>query len=148
MKALAAALLSLLVWVSAGAAHAQEVRVTLNDVEPRAGKILVSLQTEAQFMRGQGAYSLMLDPPAAKGALVAVFANVAPGEYAMSAMHDENGDYQMRTNDAGMPLEGYAMSHMGSLMGPPQFSVNKFTVADAPVSFSEDMYYPYVPPGQ
>jgi uncharacterized protein (DUF2141 family) len=131
-----------------GAASAQEVRVTLSGVEARSGKILASLQTETQFMQGRGAYGLQLDPPAQPGALTLVFTDVAPGEYALSVMHDENGDYRMQTLPSGMPAEGYAMSHGGSMMGPPTFAVAKFVVGAAPVSFTEAMYYPYVPPAQ
>lgn len=150
MRVLAAALVSVLVWIGAqGGAHAQDVSVTLNGVEPRGGKVLVSLQTEAQFMHGQGAYSAMADAPATKGPVVVVFHDVAPGDYAMSAMHDENSDYQMRTNPSGMPLEGYAISNAVALTGPPIWVVNKFTVAaSAPVSLTENMFYPWAPPAQ
>jgi hypothetical protein len=34
------------------------------------------------------------------------------------------------------------------LTGPPTFNVNKFAVADAPVTISEAFTYPYVPPAQ
>jgi uncharacterized protein (DUF2141 family) len=129
-------------------ARAQEVRVTLSGVEARAGKILASLQTEADFMQPRASYSLQIDPPARPGTVTLVFPNVAPGEYALSVMHDENGDYQMRMLSNGMPAEGYAMSHGGAMAGPPSFAVAKFAVGAAPVSFTEAMNYPYAPPAQ
>jgi uncharacterized protein (DUF2141 family) len=149
------AMMRLSVWMAAavlgavvlsGEAFAQEVSVTLRDVEPRGGKILASLQTEDQFMKGRGAYGIVVDPPATRGSVTLVFPDVAPGEYALSVMHDENGDYQMQKQANGMPAEGYAMSHGGSMTGPPTWDTAKFTVGAAPVSMDEAMYYPWVPP--
>ncbi|MEJ0059936.1 MAG: DUF2141 domain-containing protein [Terricaulis sp.] len=130
----------------AGAADAGEVRVTLTGVEARGGQILAALQTEGQFLQGQGAYNQVAPSPAQPGAVVLVFPNVAPGEYALTAMHDEDGNYQMKMLESGMPAEGWAMSHGGALTGPPSFAVNKITVTDAPLSLREQIYYPYVPP--
>jgi uncharacterized protein (DUF2141 family) len=129
----------------AGAAAAQEVRVTVSGAEARGGMSRASLQTESQFMRGEGAYSAVVAAPEAPGEVVLVFENVAPGDYALAVMHDEDGDFEMRRNEAGMPQEGWALSNADALMGPPTFAVNKFSVADAPVSFSETFTYPHVP---
>jgi uncharacterized protein (DUF2141 family) len=127
-------------------AQAGEVRVTLTGVEARGGQILASLQTETQFMQGRGAYNQIAPSPTQPGAVVLVFPNVAPGDYALSAMHDADGDYQMKRMESGMPAEGWAMSHGGAITGPPSFAVNKITVTDAPLSLTEQVYYPYVPP--
>lgn len=132
----------------AGAAEAGEVRITLRNVEARPGEILTSLQTEAQFMRGRGEYGQVLTPPAGGGDLVIVFRDVAPGDYAFSAMHDQNSDQQMQMQPSGMPAEGYAMSHAGAMTGPPTFAVAKFTVGAEPVLLTEEMFYPYVPPAR
>lgn len=148
MTRLGAVAAGLMMLAFASAAAAQEVRVTLSDVEPRTGKILVSLQTQGEFMQGRGSYSTMADAPAARGTIVVVFNDVAPGDYAMMAMHDENGDFQMRSAPNGMPLEGWAMSNGGALTGAPTFDVLKFSVGGAAVELAEPMFYPYVPPGQ
>jgi len=136
------------VFASAQPASAAEVRVTLTGVEPRGGKILVSLQTEAQFMQGQGAYGQVIDPPGASGPVTIVFPDVAPGDYALMVMHDEDSNYQMRMSATGAPQEGWAISHADRLTGPPNFATNRFTVGAAPVSLTEPIIYPYVPPGQ
>jgi uncharacterized protein (DUF2141 family) len=125
---------------AAGAAEAQEVRVTLTGVQARGGSILASLQSEAEFMQSRAAFGEMV--AATEGSITIVFRNVPPGEYALSAMHDENGDNQMQRHPDGMPMEGWALSNSAMLMGPPTFAVNKFTVGAAPVQITEAIHYP------
>ena len=125
-------------------AFAQEVRVTLTDVQARSGQIMASLQNEGQFLRGRGAYNVSADPRA--GTITLVFPDVAPGKYALVVMHDENSDRRMGAGANGMPTEGWAFSGPG-LMGPPSFAGTSFDVgASAPVAITTNMFYPYVPP--
>jgi len=132
---------------AATAAYAGEVRVTLSHVQHRPGRILAALQTEQQFLKGPGDYNASVVPPATEGDVTLDFTNVAPGDYALAVMHDEDGDHQMKKAANGMPLEGWAFSNGGELRGPPTFDVTKFTVtATGVVNIHADMYYPYVPP--
>ncbi|MES1201130.1 MAG: DUF2141 domain-containing protein [Pseudomonadota bacterium] len=133
-------------WSAAGAAYAGDVHVHLDKVEHRAGKVLATLQNQTQFLQGRGDYSVALDPPTATGALDFTFAHVAPGDYVLSVMHDEDGDFQMKKAANGMPQEGWAFSNGGMLSGPPTFDVLKFTVGASDVTVATEMYYPYVPP--
>jgi uncharacterized protein (DUF2141 family) len=125
-----------------GAAAAGDVRVTLTGVKAKPGQILATLQTEAQFMKPEGAYTALAKPPAADGSVTIVFANVAPGAYAFSAMHDENGDYQLQREENGMPKEGWAMSKGATLTTVPTFAVVKINVPAAGLTLTEPMFYP------
>lgn len=126
----------------AGAAFAGEVRVTLTGVKAKPGAILGTLQTEEQFMKSQGAYAAMAQPPAADGSVTLVFQNVAPGAYAFAAMHDENGDYQMQREADGQPKEGWAMSKSAGLTAPPTFATVKVDVPATGLTLTEPMIYP------
>jgi len=139
-----AAIAALALTAFTGAAFAGEVRVTLTGVKAKSGTILATLQTEAQFMKSRGAYNMMAPAPAADGSLTIVFPDVAPGAYAFSAMHDENGDYQMQREESGMPTEGWAMSKGAALTtaAPPTFAVVKVDVPAAGVTLTEPMFYP------
>jgi len=124
-------------------AMAGEVRVTLTGVNAKPGsEILATLQTEDQFMKPMGAYGAIVPPPAADGSVVVVFPDVAPGAYAFSAMHDENGDRQMQREDNGRPKEGWAMSNGASLRAVPTFAGVKIDVGSANVALTEPMIYP------
>lgn len=128
--------------LSAAPAFAEDVTVTLTGVEARGGQILASLQTEGEFMQHRGAYGVVTPAPAADGAVTVVFRDVAPGAYALSAMHDENGDYEMQMSENGRPSEGWAMSNAASLRARPTFDAVRFEVGAAPVALSEPMIYP------
>jgi uncharacterized protein (DUF2141 family) len=138
------ALVALALALTAGAAAAGEVRVTLTGVKAKPGQILATLQTEGQFMKGEGAYSALAPAPAADGSVTLVFPNVAPGAYAFSAMHDENGDYQMQREENGYPKEGWAMSKGAALRGPPTFAAVKIDVGATALTLTEPMIYPGV----
>ncbi|PIU00742.1 MAG: hypothetical protein COT74_03505 [Bdellovibrionales bacterium CG10_big_fil_rev_8_21_14_0_10_45_34] len=52
---------------------------------------------------------------------------IASGDYAISAMHDEDGDRKFRTGLFGIPREGYGFSKDAKVyFGPPSFDRAKF----------------------
>jgi uncharacterized protein (DUF2141 family) len=57
------------------------------------------------------------------------FRNVAAGTYALSVMHDENGNRKLDKNLFGMPTEGYGVSNNKTYaMSLPKWSESKFDV--------------------
>lgn len=137
-----AALTALALVAFTAAASAGEVRVTLTGVKAKPGVILATLQTETQFMKREGAYSAVTPPPAADGSVTIVFQNVSPGAYAFSAMHDENGDYEMQREENGRPKEGWAMHNGATLRATPTFAGVKVDVPATGLTLSEPMIYP------
>ncbi len=60
------------------------------------------------------------------------FEGLAPGEYAVSVVHDENSNDTLDTNWVGMPKEGIGMSNNAKgRMGPPKYRDAKFTITAA-----------------
>lgn len=58
-----------------------------------------------------------------------VFTDLPFGEYAVSVMHDENGNNQLDTNLFGIPTEGNGVSNnVKSWLGPPKFKQAAFKV--------------------
>lgn len=110
--------------LATGAAQAATVTVEFHGVEARGGKFLASLASRAEFLR-VAKHGKVVDAPG-EGTLTMVFENVEPGEYAVSAHHDEDGDGQFRMNGY-MPAEGFAFSGP-PMMGPPDFDAQKVTV--------------------
>ncbi len=47
------------------------------------------------------------------------FADLPPGRYAIKALHDVDGDGNMKTNPFGMPLEPFAFSNNAKAEGGP-----------------------------
>jgi len=124
----------------AAPAMAQDVTVTLTGVEARGGVLLAALQTEGQFMQPAGAYGERVEHPAA-GTVRVTFRNVAPGDYALMVLHDEDGDEQMKMNGY-MPAEGWAMINAGALRAAPTFDQVSFTVTASGADISVPMSYP------
>ena len=122
-------------------AQSADVVVTLTGVQDRGGHALASLSTESTFMRGQGEYSARV-AVASAGTLTLTFEDVAPGDYALMVMHDANDNGEFDMAPSGMPGEGFAFSSGGApLMGPPAFSLLKFTVGSEDVNITESMTY-------
>ena len=83
--------------------------------------------------------------PAASGTVRVIFADVAPGAYAVAAFHDADGDGELAQNFLGMPTEGYGFSNGATgFMGPPSFADAAVTVgeSEAVVSITVSIDYP------
>lgn len=124
----------------AAPALAEDVVVTLTGVEARGGAMLVSLQTRGQFMQPTAAHGERIERPAA-GVLRVTFRDVAPGDYALSVLHDEDGDGRMKLNGY-MPAEGWAMLNGETLRATPTFDQVKFAVPAAGAAITVPMAYP------
>ena len=127
--------------LAAPAALAEDVTLTLTGVEARGGVLLVALQTRGQFMQAAGSYGERIADPAS-GDVRVTFRDVAPGDYALMVLHDEDGDGQMKM-DGYMPAEGWAMINGDALRATPTFDQVKFTVAaPAGADLTVPMAYP------
>jgi len=105
-----------------------EITITIENVTSDEGKVLASLHTEETFMKGQGVQNLQSSIK--DGKVILTFSDVAPGDYAIMAMHDVNENNRMDYESNGMPKEGYGMSGNDMSMGPPTFNGAKFTVGE------------------
>ena len=137
MKLLATAALACLI---AAPAVAGDVVVTLNGVEARGGEILAALNGPDTFLRGEGDYGVRT-PGDQSGTITLTFEDVAPGDYALAVMHDENGDGQMNMSPMGMPDEGFTFSNAAAMQGMPTFEVHKFAVDEDGAALTESMIY-------
>lgn len=123
-----------------GAAAAGEVTVELAGVQARGGTLYASLRTRGEFMRPGAGYGVKAAAPKA-GVLRLTIPNVAPGEYALSVMHDANDDKRMNMSPQFIPLEGWAMSNGDALMGPPTFDQVKVSVPAAGSTVRAKVHY-------
>lgn len=102
--------------------------LTIENIISSEGNVLTALHSEETFMKGPGIQNKM--EKAKKGSISVEFKNIAPGTYALSALHDENENQKMDFEDNGMPKEKYAMSGTNNKMGPPSFSDVNFEVGE------------------
>jgi len=71
-----------------------------------------------------------------------VLSDVKPGKYAISIIHDANGNGKLDTNALGLPKEGFGFGNdaMG-VCGPPSFSKASITVGRERVTQTLQMKY-------
>jgi uncharacterized protein (DUF2141 family) len=118
-------LLTILTFLTTTLLSAQELKVVINNVKDEQGILWVALyDSKDHFMKEQFKF-VKLQP--AKGKLVAIFPDLAPGTYAISVMHDSNSNKVLDKNGLGMPKEGFGFSNdaMGTF-GPPDFKAASF----------------------
>jgi uncharacterized protein (DUF2141 family) len=120
------ALLTGLSWAQEDPKTGATLTITLENVLSDEGDILAALHTGDTFMKGAGVANFKSE--AKKGQMTFAFENVAPGTYAVSVLHDLNGNQQMDFQPGGMPAEPYAMSGNDMSMGPPSFDSVRFEV--------------------
>lgn len=125
----------------AGAATAADVTVTLTGVQPKGGRMLVSLQTADEFMKPEGRYGSIAAGDVT-GDETVVVRDVPPGEYAVMVLHDADGDMKMAREANGKPKEGWGMSGQWRHGRRPAFTEVKITVPDAGTAVTLPMVYP------
>jgi len=107
--------------------NGQSITINIDNVVSNQGKVVLSLHTSETFMKGKGiqnAESKIID-----GKVSITFKDVAPGEYAILVLHDENENNRMDFELNGMPKENYATSNNVMSFGPPQFGESKFEIS-------------------
>ena len=104
----------------------QTITVTIENAKSDEGKILVSLNTKDNFMKGAGVQNAVSEIK--NGTATITFENVQPGEYAIMVMHDANGNNKLDFEANGMPKESYGTSNNPRNFGPPNYEDAKFNV--------------------
>ena len=128
MKTVIVKLISICTLVSWHLGRAQSTLVvTIQDIKNKNGDILIGLyDSTSHFPRkvNTGKVVKVTDKE-----MKITFADIKPGNYAVSALHDENQNKDLDTNKLGIPKEGYGFSNnaMG-IIGPPSFRKARFHV--------------------
>jgi uncharacterized protein (DUF2141 family) len=140
MKRLAAAAAAILALTVAAGVQAATLDLTLNGVQPRGGKILVTVQSREQYMQRAQVSGAVVDGSTG-GQVKVQLPNVPAGEYAVSVLHDADGDFAMGLDAKGRPTEGWTTLNAASLRAKPTFDQVKLVVNGDAV-LAETMIYP------
>jgi len=109
-----------------GAAQAADLDVTLTDIRVAKGTLMIAVVDSAAAWDDQAKATAGTARKATAAQEVFHFSNLAPGTYAVKAMHDENDNGKLDANFMGMPIEGYAFSNNPQLLRKPTFDEAKF----------------------
>jgi len=119
------------------------VDLLLTGLRSSAGEVRVCVWHDAQSFPNcrKGQNVRMLAAPAAPEVRLTV-ADLRPGAYAVSVIHDENGNRRLDRSLVGMPTEGFGFSHNPKvLFGPPPFEKARFDAAREPAQTIRIKYF-------
>ena len=86
------------------------LRVTVSGVSNANGVVHVTLyDNAADYPNGGFAHAETV--AATEGAVTVTFEDLPPGDYALSVLHDEDEDGEVRTSAVGIPREGVGVSN-------------------------------------
>ncbi|HEU5292605.1 MAG TPA: DUF2141 domain-containing protein [Cyclobacteriaceae bacterium] len=104
-----------------------KLELTIKNIKEVKGTIRVSLfNNENDFLK-QAVVSKVVKVSAAEASVV--FDNLRPGEYAVSVIHDVNGNQELDKGFMGIPQEPYGFSNDArGKFGPPSYEESKLNV--------------------
>ena len=112
----------------AGAAPAATLDIEVSGTTPAEGRVMVAVYDHAERWMKKTVRSAVATP-GADGKTLLRIENLPDGDYALSLMHDRNGNGKLDANAFGMPIEPYGFSNNASgSFGPPKFEDARFTV--------------------
>jgi uncharacterized protein (DUF2141 family) len=130
-RGISAALAALLLTAAAQAPEPITIDLVLTGLRSSAGEVRVCVWPKGEGFPNcrKGHDVRMLAAPAAPEVRLAV-EGLAPGSYAVSVIHDENGNRKLDKNLIGIPTEGVGFSRNPRFtFGPPSFTKASFDAA-------------------
>jgi uncharacterized protein (DUF2141 family) len=129
--------------VSAGYSGSLEVK--FGSINSSKGQICLNLfNGQTGFPDGGKGSALKVAKctPIVKGSAKFTFANLPYGNYAISAIHDTNGDTRLNSNFLGIPAEGVGFSNNPIVVtSAPSFSESQFFLSGFKTDISIKMQY-------
>ncbi len=129
---------ALLVMVAAAMpASGKDLRILVSNIESDRGEINCLLFANSKGFPQDGEEALaIVTYPAAPPLLTCTFPAVEPGRYAVSVMHDENGNKEVDTNFLGFSKEPWgATNNVRPPRRSPTFLESMITVSERAADF-------------
>jgi uncharacterized protein (DUF2141 family) len=119
------------------------IRIAMTGFRNDKGQALCALFTPGKaFPTDTSRAAAHVSVPVSQGRAVCEFADVAPGRYAVSVVHDENSNQKMDTNFLGIRKEGVGASNDAKgKMGPPKFDAAAFTYSGGRLELTIKIVY-------
>lgn len=113
---------------AAGASQAATLELEIDGLPSRDGQVFVAVYDSADaWMKKAVRQARVAMTP--EGLLRLRLDDLPEGQYALSVLHDANGNNRMDRNVVGMPTEAYGFSNNAAgQFGPPKFEDAKFRV--------------------
>ena len=133
---------ALLALLAASTASATDLAVHIENLRNPDGYVRVALHQRVDgvdFPDEAGAVAGTFRQAVA-GSMRFVFTDLPPGDYAVAAFHDQNGDGELGTTILGIPVEPYGFSNDArGFMGPASFANAAITISADDAALSIDI---------
>lgn len=114
---------------SAGARPGQAgaaLTIVITNIRATTGKVRVDLCRQNEFLKS---CTIVADATPVRGTTTVTLQNVPPGEYAVQATYDQNGNGKVDRGLFGIPKEGVGFSNDAPIrLGPPSWKDAAFSV--------------------
>lgn len=133
-----------MVFSTTGAVAANpKISVRIANLRNQTGRICLTLFDGAQGFPNQSDRAVASRCVNAEEATSGItFDNLAPGDYAIAVIHDENQDGKLNTGLFGIPTEGFGFSRNPKVrMGAPRFKDTAFPLSGPSTQIQIDLKY-------
>lgn len=116
------------------------LKIMIQGVKSKKGSINIALyKSDSDFDQEKFAYVTRI-PAGSDG--TAVFEKINPGTYGVAVFHDENENFRLDRNFAGLPAEGYGFSNNArGTFGPPSFKATAVLMNQPDISLTIKLIY-------
>jgi uncharacterized protein (DUF2141 family) len=112
-------------------ATAGTLEIEITDIRSTEGQLMVAVHGSAEGWDGKAPpVAAQLHAPTGDSAVLS-FEGLAPGNYAVQVMHDQNGNGELDSNFMGMPIEGYGFSNNPEVMRKATFEEARIELVEA-----------------
>jgi uncharacterized protein (DUF2141 family) len=124
------------------AAGAVDLTVTVNGIRNASGSVSAGIfNSESSFGKASETFA-SFRLKATQGSVGFTIHDLPPGQYAVTAYHDENGNGRLDFDPIGVPTEGYGVSNDArEPLAPPRFAKAAFQVRDQNKSVTINIGY-------
>ena len=124
------------------ASHAADLTVTVTGIRNASGSVSAGIYNSATSFPQASEALVLVRIKAAPGSLGFTIHNLPPGQYAIAAYHDENGNGRLDFDPTGAPTEGYGVSNDArNPVAPPEFAKAAFELRDRNTSVTINIGY-------
>ncbi|WP_066650037.1 MULTISPECIES: DUF2141 domain-containing protein [Sphingomonas] len=101
--------------------------ITITNIRATTGKVHVDLCRQTEFLK---TCAVIAETKPVRGTTVITLPNVQPGDYAVQATYDQNGNGKVDRGLFGIPKEGVGFSNDAPIrLGPPSWKDAVFNVS-------------------
>jgi uncharacterized protein (DUF2141 family) len=133
---------TLLYFSSLSAAGAADLTVTVSGIRNASGSISAGVYDNASSFPKAEEAVVVVRIKARQGSVGFTVHGLAPGQYAVAAYHDENGNGRLDFDPTGAPAEGYGVSNGArNSQAPPEFTKAAFELRDQNKPVTIELFY-------